>query len=57
MVATELYRVKKELEGLEKHGETLKPDSPEREELQKKLREVGAEHARLKKMLDGAKDS
>jgi hypothetical protein len=57
MVAIELYRVKKEIEGLERELKGLKPDSPARAELEKKLVVAGAEHARLKKMLDGAKDS
>lgn len=57
MVAIELYRVKQEIAGLERELECLSPDSPGSEELEKKLIEARAEHARLKKMLDGAKDS
>ena len=57
MVAIELYRVKKEVEGLEQELGSLQPDSPGRPELEERLIEAGAEHARLKKMLEGAKDS
>lgn len=57
MVAIELYRVKREIEGLERERNSLKPDSPGREELEKKLIQARAEHARLQKMLEGAKDS
>ena len=57
MLAIELYRVKQEIEALDKERRSLKPDTPESEELEKKLREAGAEHARLQKMLEGAKDS
>jgi hypothetical protein len=55
MVAIELYRAKKEIEELERKRESLGPDSPGREELERKLTEARAEHARLKKLLDGAK--
>ena len=57
MVAIELYRVKQEIAGLEQKLEGVKPDSPGSRELGKKLIEARAEHARLKKLLDGAKDS
>lgn len=57
MLAIELYRVMKEIEELERKWESYKPDSPERRELEKILIEARAEHARLKKMLEGAKDS
>jgi hypothetical protein len=57
MLAIELYRVKREIEGLERELKGLKPDSQGRSELEKKLVEARAEHARLKKMLDGAKES
>lgn len=57
MVAVELYRVMKEAEELKKKLEGLRPDSPKREELQERLRETGAEQARLKKMMEGAKET
>jgi hypothetical protein len=57
MLAIELYRVKKEIEGLERELKISKPDSPGREELEKKLVKSRAEHAQLKKMLEGAKNS
>ncbi len=57
MVAVELYRVMKEIEELEKRLESLKPGSAEREEIENKIRVAKAEHARLKKMIEGAKDS
>ncbi len=57
MVAIELYRAKKEIEGLERKLQSLRPESPGREELERKLIEARAEHARLLKMLDGAKES
>ncbi len=56
MVAAELYRVMKELEQLEKELGGLKPGSPERVEIEGKIREGEAEKIRLKKMLDGSKD-
>ena len=57
MLAIELYRVMKEIEVLERKWEGFKPDSPGRQELEKRLIEARAEHARLKKMLEGAKES
>lgn len=57
MVAVELYRVIREIELLEKELEGLKPDSPEREEKERRLIQAKAEQARLKKMLEGAKES
>ncbi len=56
MLAAELYRVMREVEKLEKKMEGLRPDSPERQELERKLREARAEEARLKSMLEGAKN-
>lgn len=56
MVAVELYRVMKEIEKLEKQLEGLRPDSPERQECEREVFEAKAEQARLKKMLEGAKD-
>ena len=57
MVAVELYRVMKQIEELEKRLESLKPGIPEREDIEDRLRVARAEHARLKKMFEGAKDS
>ncbi len=57
MVAVELYRVMREIEELEKKLVSLKPGTPEREEIENKIRVARAEHARLKKMIEGAKDS
>lgn len=56
MVAVELYRVMKEIETLEKQLEGFRPDSPEREECEKRLSEARVEHTRLRNMLEGAKD-
>lgn len=55
MVARELYRVVQEIEKLEGEIQGLKPDSPEKEVREKRLREARAERARLKNMLEGAK--
>jgi predicted RNase H-like nuclease (RuvC/YqgF family) len=57
MVAIELYRVIKEIERLERKLEGLRPEVPEREGCERELFKARAEHARLKSMLDGAKDS
>ncbi len=56
MVAVELYRVMKQTEELEKKLQDLKPGSPEREGIERKLREAEAEKIRLQKMLEGAKE-
>ncbi len=56
MVAAELYRVMKELELLGKKLSGLKPGSPEREEIEGKIREGEAEKIRLKNMLEGSKN-
>ena len=55
MVAVELYRVMKQIEGLEKKLESLDAGSQERGEIEKKLREARAQKDRLKKMIEGAK--
>ncbi len=57
MVAVELYRVMREIEELEKKLVSLKLGTPEREEIENKMRVARAEHARLKKMIEWAKDS
>ena len=57
MVAREIYRVVKEIEKLEGEIQGLKPDSPEKEVREKRLREARAERARLKNMLEGAKET
>ena len=55
MVAVELYRVMKQIEGLEKKLESLNAGSQERREIEENLREARAEKVRLKKMIEGAK--
>jgi hypothetical protein len=55
MVAIELYRVMKQIEGLEKKLISLEAGSQERVETENRLREVKAQKNRLKKMLEGAK--
>jgi hypothetical protein len=57
MVAVELYRVMKQIEELEKKLASLKPGIPEREDIENRLRVAKAEQARLKKMIEGAKES
>ena len=57
MLAVELYRVMKEVEELEKRLESLKPGALGTEEIEERLRTARAERARLKKMVEGAKDS
>lgn len=55
MVAVELYRVMKEIDGLEKKLESLGAGSRGVETIGEKLRKVRAEKARLEKMIEGAK--
>jgi len=55
MVAVELYRVMKEIDGLEKELERLKAGSTGVETIGEKLRKARAEKARLEKMIEGAK--
>lgn len=55
MLAVELYRVMKEVEGLEKKIEKLGPGSSEKEGLERRLKEARSEKTRLKKLLEGAK--
>jgi predicted nuclease with TOPRIM domain len=55
MVAVELYRVMKEIDGLEKELERLKAGSTGVEAIGEKLRKARAEKARLEKMIEGAK--
>ena len=55
MVAVELYRVMKEIEGLEKKLESLGAGSTGAEEIGEKLRKARAEKVRLEKMIEGAK--
>ena len=57
MVAVELYRVMKQIEELEKRLESLKPGIPGREDIENRLRVARAEYVRLKKMIEGARDS
>lgn len=56
MLAVELYRIKKEVEELEKRIENLSVGSPEKESLKERLAEEKAEHDRLKALLEGAKE-
>jgi hypothetical protein len=55
MVAVELYRVMKEIAGLEKKLESPGAGSKETEEIGEKLRKARAEKVRLEKMIEGAK--
>lgn len=55
MVAVELYRVMKEIAGLEKKLKSLEAGSKETEEIGEKLRKARAEKVRLEKMIEGAK--
>jgi len=56
MLAVEFYKVHKEVEELERRIANLAPDSPERGELEERLRKAKAEQAKLKALLDGAKE-
>jgi hypothetical protein len=56
MVALEFYRVKKQVEELERKLKDLPPQSPERDRVAQELRSTQAEEKRLKAMLDGAKE-
>lgn len=55
MLARELYRVMKEVEHLEKELKGLTPGAPQRDELERRLREARGEERRIKALLDGAK--
>jgi hypothetical protein len=55
MLAVELYRVIKQIEGLEKTLGSLEAGSRKRGELDQELRKAGAEKDRLRKMMEGAK--
>ena len=55
MVAVELYRVMKEIEGLEKKLESPGAGSRETEKIREELRKARAEKVRLEKMIEGAK--
>jgi hypothetical protein len=55
MVAVELYRVMKEVEGLEKKLESLDAGSQERQRIEDTLRKARVEKVRLEKMIEGAK--
>ncbi len=55
MVAVELYRVMKEIAGLEKKLESPGAGSRETEEIREELRKARAEKVRLEKMIEGAK--
>ncbi len=55
LIARDLYRVRREIEALEKRM----ADTPrsERSALEDSLRRLKAEHAHLRQALDGAKDA
>jgi len=55
MVAVELYRVMKEVEGLERKLESLDTRPQEKQGIEDTLRKARAEMVRLKKMVEGAK--
>jgi GAF domain-containing protein len=54
MIARDLYRLKKEVEALERR--LLACDESQRQELDKQLTKARAERDRLQAMLDGAKE-
>ena len=54
LIALELYRLEKEVSALEK--ELLSAPDEHQHERQDRLRKTKAERARVKKMLDGAKE-
>jgi len=56
MVAVELYRVMKQIEGLERKLESLDTGSQEKESIEKELRSARVLKGQLKKMVEGAKD-
>jgi hypothetical protein len=55
MVAVELYRVLKEMEGLEKKLESQEAGPEQRAKIGEKLRKARAVKVRLEKMIEGAK--
>ncbi|MCU0587719.1 MAG: hypothetical protein MUF52_06140 [Syntrophobacteraceae bacterium] len=56
LIAIELYKAKQEVEALERKIRGLPPgDQAGRAALQEELRQATAEHARILKLLDGAK--
>lgn len=55
MLALELYKAKKRVEELEKEVEKTALNSPERAEVESRLRIARSEAAKLKAALDGAK--
>ncbi len=57
MLAAELYRVIREIEKLEAAARASIPGTPVTEERERKLREAIAERDRLRKMLEGAKET
>jgi histidinol-phosphate/aromatic aminotransferase/cobyric acid decarboxylase-like protein len=54
MIAKDLYRLRQQVEVLEKQLENASPDK--REELEERLRKVRAERNRMKRVLDGTKE-
>lgn len=54
MIAKDLYRLRQQVEMLEKQVENAPPEK--REELEERLRKVKAERNRMKRVLDGTKE-
>ena len=54
MIAQELYRLEREVEGLEREIEAAPFE--DREALRDRLRKIKAERDRMRRVLDGAKD-
>jgi hypothetical protein len=58
LIAVELYNIMKEVEALERQIEELPPNQEvRRSELREQLRRARAEHARIRKIMEGAKSS
>lgn len=55
MLAIELYRAMKEVEGLEKKIESLPPGTSERDRLCEMLRVARNEEKRIRSLMEGAK--
>jgi hypothetical protein len=55
MIAKDLYHLRQQVEMLEKQLENAPPEI--REELEERLRKVRAERNRMKRVLDGTKES
>ena len=57
MLAVEFYRSFTEAEELERKIANLAPGSPDRGDLEGRLKQARAEQARMKKLLEGAKQN